>query len=320
MNKIFYGNCLDVLKKLKAQSVNMCVTSPPYFNLRDYDHDDQIGLEKTPQQYVEQLVKVFMSIHRVLKDDGTLWINIGDSYARQGGAAKKSRHWDGRDKDVNMCNAIQAKDIGLAPKNLIGVPWRLAFALQDAGWILRQDLIWHKPNPMPESVQDRFTKSHEYLFLFAKSEQYYFDVEAVREKAISNSTGTAAGFKRTNSKREHAIFGQQNGTHRPDRKETPVSEFRNKRSVWTVATKPYKGAHTAVFPTALIEPCIRAGSRENDVVLDPFMGSGTTAAVAICNNRQFVGIELNPDYKPLIDKRIREAKAFAKAINQPKYF
>ena len=259
----------------------MCVTSPPYFGLRSYLPDDspdkplEIGLEQTPDEYINAMVEVFRCVRDVLADDGTLWVNIGDSYGKA--------------------------------KQLLGIPWRVALALQSDGWTLRQDIVWHKPNPMPESVRDRCTSSHEYLFLLSKSERYCFDSEAMREPATSNASGAAASFKRTGSKREQTIPGQGYGTHRPEREDVAYNETRNRRSVWTVATRPYKGAHFATFPPALIEPCILAGSRPGDLVLDPFMGSGTTAAVSIQHGRGYLGCELNPEYGPLQEERIQSA-------------
>jgi len=274
MNKIFFGDCRDILRcvshtPVKAQT---CVTSPPYFGLRDYGHPGQIGLEQTPEQYVAAMVEVFRCVRDVLADDGTLWLNLGDSYG--------------------------------PGKQLLGVPWCVALALQADGWVLRQDIIWHKPNPMPESVRDRCTKAHEYLFLFSKQERYFFDSEAMKEPAVGNASGAAASFKRAGSKREQTIPGQGYGTHRPEREDVAYNETRNRRSVWTVATRPYKGAHFATFPPALIEPCILAGSRPGDVVLDPFMGSGTTAAVALQHGRQYLGCELNREYETLQRDRL----------------
>lgn len=275
MNKILFGDCRESLKQLAADGVKaqMCVTSPPYFGLRDYGVDGQLGLEQTPEKYVAAMVEVFRCVRDVLADDGVLWLNIGDSYG--------------------------------AGKQLLGVPWRMAFALQSDGWILRQDIIWHKPNPMPESVRDRCTKAHEYIFLLSKGPRYFFDSEAMKEPAVGGQSGAAASFKRTGSKREQAIPGQGYGTHRPEREDVAYNgDTRNRRSVWTVATRPYKGAHFATFPPALIEPCILAGSRPGDIVLDPFMGSGTTAQVALQHGRQYLGCELNEEYGKLIEARL----------------
>ena len=310
MNRIEFGDCRTTMRQWAAAGIKAqtCVTSPPYYGLRDYGHEGQIGLEETPDEYIKAMVEVFRCVWDVLEDDGTLWLNIGDSYARQGGReSDQPRHWDGREKTSgSMHNTRMAQDIGLKPKDLIGIPWMLAFALRADGWYLRQDIIWHKPNPMPESVQDRCTKAHEYIFLMSKSQKYHYDAEAMKEEATSGATGAAASFKRTDSKRELAIPGQGVGTHRPDRDDESYNETRNKRSVWTVTTKPYAGAHFAVFPTELIEPCILAGAPVGGIVLDPFMGSGTTAQVAQDLGRQYLGCELNPEYEALQNKRLSQ--------------
>lgn len=297
------GDCRKVLREyaeagLRAQT---CVTSPPYFGLRDYGVDGQLGLEQTPEQYVAAMVEVFRCVRDVLADDGTLWLNIGDSYASGG---RKTRDTDNKLEQRGM-NTRPDDPAGIKPKDLIGIPWMLAFALRADGWYLRQDIIWHKPNPMPESVRDRCTKAHEYIFLLSKSERYYYDHIAAMEDAVGGQSGKAASFKREGSKREQTIPGQGYGTHRPDREDVAYNGAkRNRRSVWTVATHPYKGAHFATFPPALIEPCILAGSRPGDWVLDPFMGSGTTAEVAIRHGRLALGCELNGDYLPLINARL----------------
>ena len=316
MNRIEFGDCRDTMRRWASEGVKaqMCVTSPPYFGLRDYGHEGQIGLEQTPEQYIAAMVEVFRCVRDVLADDGTLWVNIGDSYAggntggkwREGSArADGDVREDGHSRRNRNGNGAVS---GCKPKDLIGIPWMLAFALRADGWYLRQDIIWHKPNPMPESVRDRCTKAHEYVFLLSKSERYFFDSEAMKEDAVGGQTGKAASFKREGSKREQTIPGQGYGTHRPDREDVAYNgEKRNRRSVWTVATRPYKGAHFATFPPALIEPCILAGSRPGDIVLDPFMGSGTTAAVALQHGRQYLGCELNPEYGPLQDQRVAKA-------------
>lgn len=288
---IEFGDCRDIMRNWieLGVKVHTCVTSPPYFGLRDYKCDGQIGLEKTPDEYIATLVDVFRHVRELMVDDGTLWVNIGDTYATNGGGDQQARRAPG----------------GIKPKDLIGIPWMLAFALRADGWYLRQDIIWHKPNPMPESVRDRCTKAHEYVFLLSKSEKYWFDHESVKEKAVGGQTGSAASFKREASKRQQAIPGQSSGTHRPDRAYVAYNgETRNRRSVWTIATKPYKGAHFATFPEKLIEPCILAGAGLGDVVLDPFMGSGTTAAVAKRLGCYYMGCELNPENAPLIAARL----------------
>ena len=314
MNKIEFGDCRETMRRWAADGVKVqtCVTSPPYCGLRDYGHDGQIGLEQTPEEYIAAMVEVFRRVRDVLADDGTLWLNIGDSYARNAGPEESklaTTHTIGVGyKRVAENGGAPKKENrpppGLKPKDLIGIPWMLAFALRADGWYLRQDIIWHKPNPMPESVRDRCTKAHEYIFLLSKSDRYFFDSEAMKEPAVGNASGAAASFKRNGSKREQTIPGQGYGTHRPEREDVAYNETRNRRSVWTVATRPYKGAHFATFPPALIEPCILAGSRPGDIVLDPFMGSGTTAAVALQQGRQYLGCELNPDYGPLQEERI----------------
>ena len=277
----------------------MCVTSPPYFGLRDYGHPGQIGLEQTPEEYIAAMVEVFRCVRDVLADDGTLWLNIGDSYASNpaSGGAQSSRMTGGEHKRTPPERKYQRPD-GLKPKDLIGIPWMLAFALRADGWYLRQDIIWHKPNPMPESVRDRCTKAHEYVFLLSKSERYFFDSEAMQEPA-NRPEGPG------NKTHRHANQGiYVNGASQKNIAKIGPRETRNRRSVWTVATRPYKGAHFATFPPALIEPCILAGSRPGDIVLDPFMGSGTPAAVALQHGRQYLGCELNPAYQPLQDARI----------------
>lgn len=273
--------------------------------------DYQIGLEQTPQAFVEELCKVFDEIWRVLKDDGTLWVNLGDTYAREGGkTAGVSRHWDGRELDPGGLHDKRplASEIGIKPKSLIGIPWRFAFAMQDRGWYLRSDIIWHKPNPMPESVTDRPTKSHEYIFLLTKSPKYYYDHKAILEPVSDVSLARAE--YRWDSDRpstKNASMGGE-GIH-VDKMGTRFvnPEGRNKRTVWTVTTKPYKEAHFATYPPDLIEPCILAGSKEGDTILDPFSGSGTTGEVALQHGRHYIGLELNPDYAELSRKRLTEA-------------
>jgi len=397
---IHIGDCRDILPTLPAESVQCCVTSPPYFGLRDYGVDGQMGLEPTPDEFIDGMVAVFREVRRILKPDGTLWLNIGDSYAQghggsstmgggvnlrkaaRGAHESKAREgidvagWSNRDKSIR--NIVP----GTKPKDLMGIPWMFAFALRadgaaspahmrdieriiaavtdsydsraewpdrlaaeverlerehiDAnrgGWYLRQDIIWAKPNPMPESVTDRCTKAHEYLFLLSKSPRYYFDAEAISEEANLTGKGNANGFrggaycggsafenggqggKRTQSgnssrysfaretKQSAGEHGQK-PQHRPDREDVEYSGRRNKRSVWTVATQPFREAHFATFPPALIQPCILAGSRPGDVVLDPFLGAGTTALVCEQLGRQWVGCELNPEYAEIARRRI----------------
>jgi len=296
---IIFGDCRETMRRWAAEGVKaqMCVTSPPYFGLRDYGHEGQIGLEQTPEEYIAAMVEVFRCVKDVLADDGTLWLNIGDSYAAQGGAqvqgtkqAKGSQAgaWNGETRKPPQ---------GIKPKDLIGIPWMLAFALRADGWYLRQDIIWHKPNPMPESVRDRCTKAHEYIFLLSKSERYFFDSEAMREPGV-----IPAGTKAAKGSAERQA---QSGVNARPPEYKVYDGMRNRRSVWTVNTRPYKGAHFATFPPALIEPCILAGSRPGDVVLDPFMGSGTTAQVALQNGRKYLGCELNESYAELQQQRIK---------------
>lgn len=268
--QVFSGDCREVLSQMPSSSVHCCVTSPPYWGLRDYGSDSQIGLEDDPRAFVEELVNVFREVRRVLRDDGVLWLNLGDSYAGNNSrASQNGRAGFGTPREGVFARTGE----GLKTKDLVGIPWEVALALRNDGWYLRQDIIWHKPNPLPESVKDRCTKAHEYIFLLSKNQTYYFDYEAIREPAVGS---TDDGLK-------------------------------NKRSVWTVPVRPYKGSHFATFPPELIRPCILAGAPIGGVVLDPFGGSGTTVAVAIEESRQGIAIELNDSYLPLIEKRINEA-------------
>lgn len=298
MNKIIFGDCRETMRELAKDGVKvqMCVTSPPYYGLRDYGHDGQIGLEETPEQYIESMVEVFRCVKDILADDGVLWVNIGDSYC---GTGDKGEHRDPKYAEGRNAQSVSKtkKLTGYKSKDLIGIPWMLAFALRADGWYLRQDIIWHKPNPMPESVMDRCTKAHEYIFLLSKSPKYFYDNEAIKVP-VKDDWGTR---DRTNGKYHNEGTGLQ-----PHTGLEKSYEMANKRSVWSVNTKPYKGAHFAVFPEELIEPCILAGSRIGDIVFDPFMGSGTTAQVAQQLGRKYLGCELNPDYKPLQDKRVAQ--------------
>jgi len=300
------GDSLKVLKTMAAESVQCCVTSPPYFGLRDYGHEEQIGLEPTPDEYVAKLVAVFREVRRVLRDDGTLWLNLGDSYARTGGTDRKvsdsAKVGSTRNTLEQMSDRKQRAPEGLKEKDLIGIPWRVAFALQADGWYLRQDIIWHKPNPMPESVTDRCTKAHEYLFLLSKSPRYYYDHEAVREDAVKGASGSIFNTGKT---AEHQLGRSSDAERTEDGK-------RNRRSVWTVPTKPFAEAHFAVFPPDLIEPCILAGTKPGDTILDPFNGSGTTGLVSVGNDRRYIGVELNPNYVAMSSKRFESAQAQGK--------
>jgi DNA modification methylase len=305
MNKIEFGDCREIMSRWKDEGVKVqtCVTSPPYFGLRDYGVDGQIGLEQTVGEYVANMVDVFRHVWHILEDDGTVWLNLGDSYYnyRPGkGQALNKQTVSNTNQDLpTTCARRGNKQEGLKEKDLIGIPWRVAFALQDFGWTLRQDIIWHKPNPMPESVRDRCTKAHEYIFLLSKSPQYYFNNEAIKEPAIhSNRT---AGNKNPQKGTGQEKMEIRSGLLAAQQK---IYEMRNKRSVWTVNVKPYKGAHFATFPKELIEPCVLAGSKEGDIVFDPFMGSGTTAQVALQYGRQYLGCELNKEYEKLQQERI----------------
>ena len=365
MNKlieILQGDCIDSLKKLEDQSINTCITSPPYWGLRDYGtaewvggdpncshmrttkiskntstghkamfdqgnvvgdaiykskcpkcgairKDSQLGLEDTPEAFVENLVKVFREVKRVLRDDGTVWLNLGDTYnaARNGGHAGGSKQ-----NHKKYLQRSGANVVGLKPKDLIGIPWRVAFALQQDGWYLRQDIIWHKPNPMPESVTDRCTKAHEYIFLLSKSPKYYFDNEAIKE-TVKKDWGTR---DRTKGKYHNEGTGLQ-----PHSGLTKSYDKRNRRSVWTVTTKPFKGAHFATFPMDLIEPCVLAGCPEGGTVLDPFSGSGTTGIVAVNHNRNSVLLELNQEYIDLAKARIdQELGMFVQVLQTDKKY
>jgi DNA modification methylase len=297
-SRIITGDCLSILPTLPDHSVNCCVTSPPYFGLRDYGHDGQIGLEPTPDEYVSKMVQLFREVRRVLRDDGTLWLNLGDSYSAggRGGGAKGSIQ-SGNIGSMTGSVFDAWKVPGFKPKNLLGIPWRVALALQADGWYLRQDIIWHKPNPMPESVTDRCTKAHEYIFLLSKSDRYYFDCESIKEESKSSSEGIRFGGSK---------YGDNNDPKHATKSGNVSKEYdkANKRSVWTVCTKPFRGAHFATFPPDLIYPCIMAGCPANGVVLDPFNGSGTTGMVALQNGRRYVGIELNPEYVALSMERM----------------
>lgn len=345
--KVIVGDCLEVLRTMPAQSVHCCITSPPYFGLRDYgtarweggdpacDHgikrdqsggkdgparqssksasserlnrqecrcgavrvDGQIGLEQTPAEFVAKLVDVFREARRVLRDDGTLWLNLGDSYnagtTKPSGASKTADVGGWTTRSGDAAGARRCNVGSLKVKDLIGIPWRVAFALQDDGWYLRQDIIWHKPNPMPESVRDRCTKAHEYIFLLSKSRRYHFDAQAMREDAVK---GFAGSDFRTGKTAVHQL-------DRVSHKERVEDGKRNRRSVWTVATRPFKGAHFATFPPDLIKPCVLAGCPAGGVVLDPFGGAGTTGIVAEAHGRDSILIELNPEYARMAEER-----------------
>lgn len=343
--KILEGNVLETLKDLPACSVQCVVTSPPYYGLRDYGVEGQIGLEPSPEAYVEQLVKVFREVWRVLKDDGTLWLNLGDSY--WGGKGQSSQAWSTEHQDRNTLQKAQHQITGkgetrptdgkhpvIKAKDLIGIPWMVAFALRADGWYLRSEIIWAKPNPMPESMKDRLTKSHEQIFLFSKSPDYFYNYEAILEPAnydgrkdtvmkgskkykdgsyLANGNANSLSVKGRERWRFKNLQedGQQPNTIHERRAaglKDEVYAVRNKRDVWTVSTKSYSGAHFATFPTELIEPCILAGTKEGDTVLDPFNGSGTTGEVSIKHHRFYIGCELNPKYVKLTHRRLSQVQ------------
>jgi len=272
---IIIGDSKEKLKELENDSIQSVITSPPYWNLRDYGNDEQIGQEETPDQYINNMIEVFNEVFRVLKKDGTLWLNIGDSYS-----------------------SIRDSKIGLKNKDLVGIPWMLAFALRMNGWYLRQDIIWAKPSPMPEPIRDRCVRSHEYIFLLTKSSKYFFDYEAIREPRVSSSENHQFGGNKYNDP-DNMIYGSIGSIYKSDGK-------RNKRDVWNIPSKPFKDAHFAVMPEALVEPCILAGSKVNDLILDPFAGSGTVGVVAKKYGRKFIGIELNPSYAKIANDRLNE--------------
>lgn len=342
-HQILVGDCLELLQQMPDQSINCCVTSPPYFGLRDYGVDGQIGLEETPAEFIARLVDVFREVRRVLRNDGTCWVNMGDSYASVAGgyapSGSKGKHdtVSSSTRGAVLHGRRRNPPSGLKHKDLMGIPWRLAFALQEDGWYLRQDIIWHKPNPMPESVRDRCTKAHEYLFLLSKSRRYYFDQAAISEPLAPasverlsqegwteqegsgrvpgkiNGAMKAVGGKRSKrysfARETKATAGEhgQKGQHRPDRPDIYYSDKRNKRSVWSVATVGFKGAHFATFPPDLIRPCILAGAPRGGLVLDPFGGAGTTGLVAMQEGRLSVLCELNPGYADIARARLDAA-------------
>lgn len=325
-NSILTMDVNEGLALLPDQSINCCVTSPPYFGLRDYGKEGQIGLEETPELYVLKMVDVFRGVKRVLRNDGTVWLNLGDSYSgsnkgngdtkttnkgNRHSSYEKKQEWGVGIKSVGainnngdgFCDYDRCGVVGtLKPKDLIGIPWMLAFALRADGWYLRQDIIWHKPNPMPESVTDRCTKSHEYIFLLSKSAKYYYDSEAIRTES-KNPEDDLRRLKEQSWDNKNTPDKLRNGIRPKDLIE--IINGANKRSVWTVNTMPYKEAHFATFPEQLITDCIKAGCPENGIVLDPFMGAGTTALVARKLNRNYVGIELNPDYVKIAQNRLQ---------------
>jgi DNA modification methylase len=342
-DKILLGDCIEQLKTLESDSIHCCVTSPPYWGLRDYGVAGQLGLERTPEEFVEKMVAVFREVRRVLRPDGSLWLNIGDCYATGAGSARSpGGKAFGKANDVVDAGAFPRSQpnrmpiAGLKPKDLVGVPWMLAFALRADGWYLRQEIIWHKPNPMPESIKDRCTKAHEQIFLLTKSARYFFDHTAIREPAkdasgwrkvvpagwgVGDQPRDAASLQTERHHRKVAGKNSMRGQgHMRQDKNGPANRegrdmanvgvglFRNKRSVWTVAPRAFKGAHFATFPPDLIQPCILAGSPAGGVVLDPFFGSGTTGVVARRQGRNFIGVELNEKYIEIAKSRLAEVE------------
>ena len=299
MNKVYWGDCRDSMRQMLKDGIKVqtCITSPPYYGLRDYGVDGQIGNEQTPKEFIDNLVEVFACVWDVLNDDGTLWVNLGDSYYnyRPGKGQRVVANSIASQKAAEFENSAKRgnKLDGYKEKDLMGMPWRLAFALQDFGWYLRQDIIWHKPNPMPESVKDRCTKSHEYIFLLSKNKNYYFDSDAINEPAIYAGDDRGARGDSRRGTEANSVSGK-------------TGETRNKRDVWSINTKPYSGAHFAVYPEELVEPMILAGSKVGDIVLDPFLGSGTTGQVAQNLGRKWIGCELNKEYKSLQDQRLSQ--------------
>ncbi len=342
VDRIILGDCREKLRALPDESVHCCVTSPPYWALRDYGVDGQLGLEKSPAEYVEKMVALFREIRRILRKDGTLWLNLGDCYTggkirseaicRFGGKRNSNAPSFRRDRQA-LGDRDHKKAPGLKVKDLCGMPWRVAFALQADGWYLRSDIIWHKPNPMPESVTDRPTKSHEYIFLLAKSERYYYDVDAIREP-FTYGDCTGDHHRNVNLAGQWQPPGQASphnglrkaskfprgwdsgpGPHQclsgnyapPAEREYPFNpRGRNKRSVWTIGARAFKDEHFATFPEALVEPCVLAGCPPGGIVLDPFLGSGTTGIVALTLGRHFIGIEISPKYAQMARRRISQ--------------
>lgn len=332
INKIYQGDCIEILKGFPDGFINSCITSPPYWGLRDYGVAGQIGNEETPDEYVSKMVNLFREVKRVLKDDGTLWLNLGDSYAgscsqsndgRSGFGKPRERIVNrGKNRDTTKWSYSKCQANGdIKTKDLVGIPWMVAFALRADGWFLRQDIIWHKPNPMPESVTDRCTKSHEYIFLLSKSPKYYYDANVIREVAVWDIDGEGTimrkerqkeGLKSNPDKMKNGIrITYPNAKHK-DGQQSPkfINGFRNKRSVWTVTTKPFSQAHFATFPEELILPCVLASCPSGGTILDPFMGAGTTALVAKKNGCNFIGCELNPEYIEIANKRIAQDYLF----------
>lgn len=320
LNEIYLGDAIEVMKTWPDSFIQCCVTSPPYWGLRDYRVEGQIGLERTPEEYIVKIVKTFKEVHRVLRKDGTLWINLGDCYAGSGnrsnnnGSGKSTLKKDGRKETSRLRSNTKIKtkgmqlpalDHGRKPKDLIGIPWRVAFALQADGWYLRRDIIWDKKNPMPESAPDRPTGSHEYIFLMSKSQKYFYDAEAIKEPASLNTHARGNGL---NPKAAMIDAGNHHGRPKQNASfSTAVKDvvtMRNKRSVWSVTTEPFKEAHFATFPPKLIAPCVLAGAPKGGIIFDPFMGAGTSALVAARYGRDFLGIELSESSVAMAKRRV----------------
>jgi len=307
-HRIILGDCIAGMKTLPEGCIHTCITSPPYFGLRDYGGgDEEIGQEDTVDGYVQKMVEVFREVRRILRDDGTLWLNLGDSYMSAKNCAPPPQTVGGqRGMPSDFIPANRKDQKGLKTKDLIGIPWRVAFALQADGWYLRQDIIWNKPNPMPESVEDRCTKAHEYIFLLSKKSHYYYDHEAIKEPLAPSSVS-----RLQQNIDEQVGSARANGGEKTNGNMKAVGDLssglKNKRSVWTVNSKGYKGAHFAVYPENLIEPCVLAGCPKDGTVFDPFTGSGTTAVVALKNGRNYIGTELNPEYVKIAEDRIKES-------------
>ena len=309
MSELYCGDAAQVLQTIPRRSVQMCVTSPPYYGLRDYEKDGQIGREATPKEYISRLTEVFTEVRRVLRSDGTLWLNISDTYAGKGnqGGYVDAKNPKGRN---GQAVALNYKVEGCKPKDMIGIPWMLAFSLRDSGWYLRNDIIWMKENPMPESVKDRCARCYEHIFLFSKSRKYFFDYRAISEPiAPGTASRLKRGVKGSNKygepipgkvKQQTINLCREHGEITDDM----INPLRNKRDVWIINTVPFKGGHYAAYPPKLVETCLLAGCPKDGVVLDPFMGSGTTGMVAKQLDRHYVGIELNPEYKELAEARI----------------
>ena len=306
MWEIKQGDALSVLKTMPEQSVHCCVTSPPYWGLRDYGVEGQLGLESTPEEYVTKMVEIFREVKRVLRDDGTLWLNLGDSYAIKFGGGKGKKSGTTKSAVDEIEKPPREIPPGLKPKDLVGIPWMVAFALRADGWYLRSDIVWHKPNAMPEGVTDRPTKAHEYIFLLSKSQKYYYDADAIKEPAVTS--GQTRKFN--TPKKVGRLVNQRkaSGNESPDAEPWEVPAMKNKRSVWTVPTQPFPEAHFAVYPPALITPCILAGCPVGGTVLDPFAGSGTTLLVATQHHRKSIGIELNPEYIEIAKRRLNSVQ------------